>query len=284
MNIHDYYPEIILIKGDHQTDYVVVAIVLILLLIVWIILMYYVGYHFRVIGPSKKIYLQCQPGQCSTIVATGEKHCPENPGDSVMYDGAYQTCNSRYGCENSRTPYAVQTDGSTNIMGVCESGVTCRCVNALVAFNMVNGTLYQDDPSSSRSSFQQIPLITDVGTTGTYSNPSTQFCAIKANHLNRVSPSACTYNDPNDISLAELKNCLNQVNPCILGQAAFYPQDFESFSLNNLNKAVIYNIPVTCVAVTNAVNGHSTGYCNVNSVPVFNKMIGKIECVEIGSD
>ena len=289
-NIKNYYPTKVIVKGGHNTDYVVIGVMVLLVLIVWTILMYFTGVYFKT--SSNKIYLGCAPGLCSTIVATGEKQCPVNPGDIVAYDPAYQVCNTKYGCEDAQIPYALQTDGSTNIMGTCEDGIICRCTkqascpaDVLVLFNMVGGTIYQENPDTSRVTFQQISLDNDSSTSNTYSNTASQFCAIKANHLNRVAPSACIYKNDNVITLYELKVCLNETQSCIFGQIAFYPQDFEKFILDKDHMNTIYDIPVACVPISNEVPpGHITNYCPPGLIPVFNKNIGKIVCVDVGYD
>lgn len=291
-NINDYRPQIIDIKAGKQTSYLVIGIILFFILAVCCVLMYYTCVYFKQTNINSNVVGACQPGQCSTIIATGEKNCPINPGDFVLYDPTIQTCNTQYGCEDSRTPYALQTDGSVNIFGACEQGIECRCLSnptcpqdILVLFNMVNGTIYQENPDTSRFTFQQISMLNDAGTIGSYSNPSSQFCTIKANHLDRVSPSACIFADHNDITIDELETCMNEVNSCVQGQIAFYPNNFDNFILNDQNLNAIYNIPVGCVQISNQVHdGHITKYCPYGSIPVYNKMIGKIVCNSTRSD
>lgn len=293
-------------KKEHSTDYfddisfLIIGVFAILLFIVWIVLIYYVNIYFKSNPPSLKVYLTCKPGECSTIVSTGEKHCPVNPGDIIIYQPTFEVCNPKFACTDIRTPLAVMSNGETNIQGICEVNSICRCVNTpscsddtLVLFDMVNGNFYGNTiNTSTRVTFQQLVLQENV-----FKNYSTQFCAIKANHLDRIAPGACIFADENNVQLSELHICMNQVNSCVTGQIAFVPENPNSFQLDLNNRYPIHNIPVSCmppiaspgpyvskIAETNSFVGHINNFCIGQSVPVYNKYTGKIECKFTGGD
>src|SRR3990167_10924977 len=70
---------------------------------------------------------RCPAGSCVTDLLTGVKTCPTNTTDTLIYDPSQSACNSQYLCDNPITPYALQSDGSTDLNGNCEPGVPCRC-------------------------------------------------------------------------------------------------------------------------------------------------------------
>lgn len=279
------------IIGNDYIDYVIIAIILIFFLLVWIIILFYIKKGIT----NDSVYLQCIPGECATNIYTGEKLCPENTTDMILIDPSYQVCNSRYTCNNPITPFALNTDGSTNSNGVCENGQICRCLRTascasdnLVLFNMINGTVYQGNPNASRAIFQQIPVSAQgENNTITFSDPNTQFCAMKAYHLNRIAPGGCTFADPNNVTLLELQKCMND-NPCMVGQIAFYPENPDNFILNNQTYNAIYNIPVACVPQITNTTGHISNPCKDTeidtTVPVYDKRSGRIFCYNTGTD
>jgi hypothetical protein len=281
---YDRYYTII---GNDYIDYVIIAIILIFILLVWILIVYNIKKNIT----SDSVYLQCIPGECATNIYNGTKICPSNTTEMILIDPSYQVCNSRYTCSNKKTPFALNTDGSTNSNGICENNEICRCLSkascpndSLVLFNMINGTMYQGNPNNSRTIFQQIPVASQGENNNIlFSDQNTQFCAMKAYHLNRIAPGGCIYADPNNVTLLELQTCMNN-NPCMVGQIAFYPINSDNFILNNQITNTIYDIPVACVPQITSTSGHISNVCTGTTVPVYNKKTGKIFCYNTGTD
>lgn len=257
---------------------VLVAVTLLFLFGFWI----WVMYGFNVNTPANVVYLTCPKGLCPTNIYNGEKRCSQDESLSLIYDPAYETCNSRTTCESPLTPYALLPDGSTNELGACATGETCRCVShpqcsiqTMTIFSLTNGSTYLQDPTSSRGVYQQIPLSFqgDVGSPFTYLNPNTQFCAIKAYHLNRIAPGACTFANPTAPTTQEIRTCLS-LNPCMVGVLAFTPLDASTFTLTATDTRAIYTVPVACVT------GQRGPLCGPTSVPVWDQSRAQLICYD----
>lgn len=225
-------------------------------------------------------YLKCKAGQCVTNIFNGEKKCSN---EELIYDPVYQVCNSKYTCENPRTPIALLNDGSTNIMGICDKDTICRCVTKSRCSNDIVTMFIKNDVKGEDFTLNQLSLEYQ-GNGGSqyfeFDDTNTNFCAIKAFHLNRISPGACLFQDPNLIEINELETCFRK-NPCQIGVLTFYPKNSDSFVLNPKNTDSIYTIPVACVASINNPNNTNMplqNYCNHGSVPVYNKKTELIEC------
>lgn len=253
--------------GNFISKYVLITITFILIVLLTSILIYIIYIN---ITPTQT-YLQCNPGFCATNIYNGEKRCLENSDGSILYDPVFEVCNGKYTCENDLTPYALQSDGSTDIMGLCENGNICRCLktyrcpsNIVTMFEENNNILIQKSLSyqgNGGSDFFE------------FENPNRNFCAIKSYNLNRISPGACIFSNQSSIPIKDLEFCFNN-NPCILGLLAFYPTDSDNFVLNSLNTDSIYNVPIACVSSIGPMKNH----CQNNSVPVYNKKTGLVEC------
>jgi hypothetical protein len=110
---------------------------------------------------------------------------------------------------------------------------------------------------------------------------NTNFCSIKAYHLNRISPGACTFSDQNNITLTELTTCFMS-NPCQMGLLAFYPENIDNFPLSYNDYTAIYSIPVACVpSKSKYADSSLENYCSITEVPVWNKKDAIVECKQI---
>lgn len=265
-----------------EDGYIITCIV-ILILLIFIITITFVVY----INPDvNKVYFECVSGQCATNIYNGEKRCSNEDGTVIVYDPKYEVCNSKYTCENSLTPYALLKDGSTNEKGICEQNNVCRCLTKpqcsednVVLFSLKGGST-QIDNSQSRAYFDQLSKNYQSNISSIiYTNINTEFCAIKAYHLNIISPNACFFEDENNITLDEISYCLN-LNPCINGLMAFYPLDINNFKLDN---NAIYTYPVACVPSIRGDNNNVSlvNFCGVNKIPVFDKKTSNVICYEI---
>ena len=80
--------------------------------------------NFQIHTPAQS----CEIGQCATNITTGIKRCPP-AGETITLNLGNEVCNGQFTCNNPATPYALQSDGSTNFQGNCEQGVSCPCLN-----------------------------------------------------------------------------------------------------------------------------------------------------------
>lgn len=258
---------------------IVVCLVLFSLLLVGVYISV-VLYMYPSVG---KVYLECEDGKCATSLVTGEKRCNiDGGGGTITYDPSTEVCNSRFACENSLTPYAVQPDEGTDSSGLCYPGTICRCLTKpqcpqaiQVLFHLVNGSTQYN----SAGTFQQLKVSATQGTSTAstslkFSQSNDNYCAIKAYHLNRVSPGACYFNNINDIQIDEIEQCFLG-NACIQGQMAFYPKDFDSFVLNNKDTSAVYSVPVACFPSDYT----PVNYCPQYTIPVYNKKENRIACI-----
>lgn len=229
--------------------------------------------------------ISCLPGQCATNLQSGFKTCPStdtafeiNPQESV--------CNSRYFCDNPLTPFAVLSDGSTTLTGVCEDGVECPCLKTpqcadyiLSAFTTSNGNPYQD-LSNQRILFPQVSSYVGPGGTSTdtppiqFANVGTTFCAAPISWLPLSNPGCnfVNYNDPNAMNYQDLVLCMGMISgcsditgsPCLQGTLAVITDNVEA-----LTQANIINAQVGCV------RGNP---CPCGQIAVYDTNYGGIVC------
>jgi len=261
-----------------EDNYILIAVIIIVLCL-FVFFIFYILYKSP---DSDKIYLECPINECATSLSNGEKRCPENEGTVIVYDPETEVCNSKYSCENSLTKFALLNDGSTNNSGICNEGNICRCLQKpscpssnLVIFSLQNGNT-QTNSSGNRVIFNQniANMVGQNNNSITYNNSNTQFCLIKANHLDIISPNGCFFNNSSSITLDEMRNCLSS-NPCLSGTIAFYPENTDNFIYNT---NTIYSIPIGCFnAEINEINKKLDNYCN-GLIPVYDVKTGGIIC------
>lgn len=237
-------------------DVIIFSIIVVVLFIIVIIAFV----NTKTIEPRGASTFLCPPGQCPTNIITGTKRCPENTAPMSAFT-EFEVCNSPYLCDNNITPYAVQSDLSTDANGVCPAGVPCRCVRApacpyylATAFRPQNGNPYINNPTE-RFSFSQV-LAENAA--------STDFCTIPFLYLQR-NGDVCniTSGDAIDNFIA----CAQKQVACYTGQLAVMPPDANSF-----NPANITSYEVGCINVPNP-------NCPTNTIPVWNKNINQILCL-----
>lgn len=277
-------------KLDEKEDFfssALIAISILILFLFFIIFILIYNYHSPIkIQPSLQY---CHPGQCATNKWNGSKRCLEDVSQAIAYDAGIEVCNDRFLCNNPQTPFALQTDGTTNIMGICNEDQICRCLNyetcssnIVTIFEQVGQNIEQKD---SRSYLNQKSLSIQGNGGSEYfkiNDSNTQFCSIKPYHLDRISPGACTFSNSSEINLLELQTCFRE-NPCILGLLAFTPKEPDKFKLDKNNKNAIYSSIVSCVSSENK-NGSLKNFCEYGYVPIYNKHNNKVECFFTGND
>jgi len=224
----------------------------------------------------------CPAGSCPTDILTGTKLCPSEDVASLYINGS-QVCNSRYLCDNPQTPFALQTDGSTNLYGVCEPGTECACLNTSrcpqyvrSAFTASNGNAYVS-LAGQRITFPQINSYStssgvDINVPIEFGDPSTTFCSVPLSWLPSSSPGCNFISNPEDISYDDVVKCMGMVSgcnnfiasPCLEGVLAFITDNSD-----NLNQQNMINTQVSCVAGTP---------CPCGTVAIFDTNFGAVVC------
>jgi len=247
-----------------------------LLLVILIVLAFFFLYFVITMGESPTAYygttpIVCPVGTCATNIYNGEKRCTTS-GGNVLANPKSEVCNSQFICDNPLTPFALLSDGSTTATGVCESGVTCRCLrrqqcpNYVVAiYNTINGTPFTD-LNGTRTAFIQTSSSLDLSGNVTsvppltFDNTTTTFCAVPLDFVNRSSP-GCS-----DIQMtsANIASCMFNENPCIIGTLAFIPENSDTF-----NTPQVETTPLSCVRGVKCASGQ---------VAVWNKELDSLIC------
>lgn len=221
------------------------------------------GTNFPGLTPEEVEILSCAPMECATDLVTGIKRCP-NDINQVVLPTASEVCNPRDACTNNLTPYAVNTDDSTNSTGICSEGYVCPCLAGpqcanyiLTSFTTNNGNPYTDLPG------QQIFFNQTTSTPPIKVDNTDTFCTIPANFLFNSSP-GCNFTTT--LSMQTLDVCMNQVNTCQLGAPAFITDNY------NFDPNTDYiDTPVACVRGDNV--------CSSGTIPVFNTKYGSMVCI-----
>jgi len=241
-----------------KDDYILLVTSMILILAFWSWLLY-----LSLSEPRKREttpLIQCDPGSCAMNMINGLKRCPTI--GTVFADPEIEVCASPFACDDPKFPFAVNEDGSTNLLGSCSPGVQCRCVAnpqcpefILTTFTTQNGDPYQG-LEGQRLKFPQQTSSMDPpqGFTGSYpiifDSPATTFCTVTAEWLDRIVP-GCPITIPGQPSLDDISACMNLPNSsvpgnvCTKGVLAFVPSDYNSFNSNT-----ILQTPLGCVRGT----------------------------------
>jgi hypothetical protein len=232
-------------------------------------------YIIRTNPPSGDVIIQCAPGQCATNIATGVKDCPITADEIKSINPATQVCNSFFTCESDVTPYALRSDGSTDLSGVCESNVQCRCLtqpqcayHVTSYLNARNGNPFQS-LQPQRLVFEQ--NISGVNADGNFVNQApyaltsstTQFCAIPNEWLCRIWGSVLDPNSDTSIPINE------SLGSCLSGTIAYVPNNPDTFDGMQLATT-----PLSCVQGTPCPSGSGL-------TPIWNNKTYQVDCVQI---
>ncbi|MEM3063362.1 MAG: hypothetical protein QW303_07455 [Nitrososphaerota archaeon] len=259
---------------------VIIPLIVITVFIIFIDSMLYllVSSNFK----TNQTRLSCLPGQCATNLQNGFKSCPVDIQEVITIDPLKEVCNSASICDNPLTPYAVQSDGSTDFNGVCESGIKCPCVRfgqcsnyILSAFKVDNGIPYQSI-TSQRITFSQSSILLNTSDTPPiqFSDIGNTFCSIPFSWL-ALSKPGCNFINASNISYSDVLACMGMPNgcnnflgnPCLRGTLAFLSSDSSSMTQGD-----IFNTPVACV------RGKP---CPCNQVAIFDTNLNAIVCREL---
>lgn len=259
---------------DRTSKYVLIGISVILL-VFWYTFLIYTAQD-DIVGRNTVVYGTCPTGHCPTNVETGEKRCLADMSTVALYDLKTETCNPRYSCSDTRTPFALLTDGSTNVNGFCDENVACRCIPeqrcpiyTMALFSMTGGSEYVSNSADSKVGYSLVQVGSvmqdGVGSESiSLKNPNTEFCAIGVSSLNRIAPNACDF--VGVPSFKTTSDCI-ATNPCITGTIAYVTKD--SKVIENIEKEYINNV-IACVP------GEK---CSAGNYPLWDAKKGKIECV-----
>jgi hypothetical protein len=217
----------------------------------------------------------CPVGQCATNIMSGFKRCPE-ANVAINVDPRQEVCNDRYLCTSTITPYALQSDGSTNFYGVCEPNVICPClrVNQCPEYVISMFTANDGNPynplTGQRISFPQVtgtaPLQYTIGKT---------FCLAPLAWLPLSSP-GCNFVSSahgNSMTYNDLLDCMGMINgcnnigpasPCAQGILALVTDDPDSITKINIS-----NAQYGCVQGTP---------CPCNQIAIYDTNYGGIIC------
>ena len=280
------------IPKNKTSDYLILIVALFLIIGVWTIIMIFTIKKDTTLNSNVKAFEVCPIGECPTDRFTGQKRCPQNLGQPMQYDPIIEVCNPPNSCSDQSTPYAVSSNGATNLNGICDIP-NCRCVNFFqtpsytqVLFNMVNGNIYsQFSDEQQRVNFiqQPSPYVGEGNNVPMlYTDPTTQFYEISPSLLYYLAPNPCSniYADNPEITTKQLLECIN-LNPCVTGRLAYVPQNSTAYlSFNDSN--LTGNVPLSCVpnTVENAPEISNSCQTTGNTVyaPVFNLSNGRIYC------
>ncbi len=228
-SLHDRnYPRPIVIEEDKSVSWILVIISIVIIIIFWIWIIYIIRTNPETGNPV----IFCAPGQCATEISTGIKNCPIDITDVKRIDPATQVCNSPTTCENATTPFALQSDGSTNSDGICEEGAECQCLqdpqcgyHITAYFSTQNGDALQGVDSQKVVLLQNTSSSIRTGNVQTappfrLSSATSQFCAIPNNWLDHTWPNT---------------GIATSLRPCVSGTMAYLPDNPDEFGLNSLN-------------------------------------------------
>ena len=169
---------------------------------------------------------RCPPGACITQYSTGVKTCPSDSTTSLVYDPTTSTCNSQYLCDNPLTPYAIQSDGSTNNNGVCEPGVQCKCSSkaycpsyVLSVFTTNSGNPYMEFEGQELSFSQNASYVPTTGSVVQeppleISDTSSNFCMVSIDWLSLSNP-GCRFSNEFNPTYDDIVTCMGLPLGCI---------------------------------------------------------------------
>lgn len=253
-------PRKIIVPPDPVPAYLLgfISIILILAFVLWLLFVIKNG-------TEEDVVLTCAPGQCITNIFNGLKTCPDQGNKSLVLDPEKEVCNSPFVCENPRTPFAVQSDGSTRL-NICEKNVKCRCLQNAQCSTFVTATFSTDlgnpfqSPDQQKFSLQQNTDFENLAMNFTPEPPfslkseTRDFCQIPRDWLPFIWPSV----------IDEEGN----FGTCLKGSIAFVPEDPENF---NTTEEVLNETLLSCVVGSP---------CPEGKTPFFDTRVNKLRCIQ----
>lgn len=277
----------VIVKPDDTETWTIIIITIVAIIVFLSIAVFYSVESFESRREDNTIVqVLCPVNQCATNIFNGEKRCPVE-GGSIISNAGLEVCNSPELCDNLKTPYAIQSDGSTSREGVCQSGVTCRCVRypscpeyVLATFRTASGDAYTGTAGTRTTFTQSIdsfnPVTNELNTNTPiiYDDITNTFCTVPVEWLSRSTP-GCNFIEA--VTPETITECMGYESgcggvtskACTRGTLAFISSDSDSF-----NGSLIFQTPLACVAGS---------ACPCGEVAVFDTQYGQIVCKSIVS-
>lgn len=254
-----------------KTWHIILSISVILILVFWILLIILAINNLGQTAASDgaQVLVSCPTDQCATNIYSGQKRCPAS-GGVITADAGFEVCVSRGSCDDPTLPYAVQSDESTNILGVCEDDpltnqpVTCRCLSRpqCPSYVLSGWKTYTGNPYvglvGQRTSFTQFSSsdpdlngYIKTNTPLTYDDDGNKFCFASAAWL-PISTPGCTF--MTSVDADSITACMNTGGACDRGVLAFVG------NADTFTAADIQITPMACVQGTNCRNGQVNIY------------------------
>lgn len=289
-------------RTQSETDNTIGVVLPLIVLIIFIVFFGWMLYllissGFQTTSPTNPVSsdnrtqttFNCAPGQCATNLQSGFKTCPQN-NVSITINPSQEVCNSAFVCDNPITPFALQSDGSTNINGVCEPNTQCPCLRVsqcaeyiLSVFTTSNGNPYES-LNGQRILFPQISsYVSSAGGAPTdtppiqFNNPAVTFCAAPLAWIPLSNPGCnfITASSVNDISYSDVLLCMGMQNgcsglegsPCLQGVLAFLSSNPDTLTQNDITTTQL-----ACV------RGNP---CPCGQVAIFDTNFGAIVCRQL---
>jgi hypothetical protein len=280
------------------TSDVILPVIVLIFLIIFVGWMLYllIRSGFKTTSPDDPVAsdsrsnttITCAPGQCGTNIFSGFKTCPPE-GESIVINPAQSVCNSRYVCDNPLTPFAVRSDGSTNINGVCEEGVECQCLKVSQCpiyvrsvFTTSNGNPYESLDGQRITFPQQSSYVNTSGNISNdppiqFNNPATTFCLAPVSWLPLSNP-GCNFVSlagSNSMSYNDVLTCMGMISgcggftgsPCLQGTLAFVTDNPDILTQANIDTAQL-----GCV---------SGSPCPCGTAAIYDTNFGNIVCRQL---
>jgi len=307
-----------IVPKDKFSEYFILGVCIFVIIGLWILILYKArGYNEIIPGNtssksgsassgsgltapsnlnSAQVLEKCPYGECPTSILTGDKRCPVNSLQQMLFDPTYEVCNPADACTSTATPNAILFDQSTAQDGICDTP-RCRCINYLSSasyiqslFQVNGGSIYTSNPQLlGKWYFTQIPN-SAIGQGNNipikYSDPQNQFWKISPSLLFYLTPK--TNECQNAFALGpeararDVIDCVNS-NPCINGKMAYilgYNQFFTSFDYyNDALSTSVACVPAILDNPAPGANGYGNLNCQDGYAPVFNYITGTIYCV-----
>jgi hypothetical protein len=260
-NIPDPY-----IVNSRDGDYALYIISALLIFFFWCVILY----HFSS-TPNDTVFQYCAPGQCPTNIKTGQKRCGA-PDQALLRELENEVCNPPTACTNPQTPYAINSDGSYNITGICDDDNICRCAATVSCPYFTEVLFTRTSPSGNYLApdfyFEQTPRGSTMtgGKSILIGNVTTETCTVGLGDTARFTIGGCTsFSLPDDVAA-----CVES-NPCSTGVLTFVP----SRTRNIHERPFVFDAeamvtPVACIAGTP---------CTTGTYPVFDWDTARVVCV-----
>jgi hypothetical protein len=252
------------IINTRDGDYTLYVLSAVLIVFFWCIILW----HYTS-APLSSVFGQCDPGDCPTNRITGQKRCPTSTDIELLYDLENEVCNPPTSCTSSFTPYAINSDNSFNVNGICENDTICRCSAnvtcpyfAEVKFTRQSssGKLFASDYYYTQSIINSANTALDKSLENSFDNVLSQSCFIDPSDIGRANASLCT----SLITDIDVDICI-QSNPCLSGRLTFVPEKNKIFD----TAIDVYTTPMACIAGQTCLSG---------TVPVFDWSDGTTKC------